>query len=70
VGVEKGNEVITQPLTFIATANAISYCGAFPVFLDVDMDTLGLSPKALLQFLETNTYFDPKTKKRCNKTTK
>jgi hypothetical protein len=47
VGVERDTEVITQPLTFIATANAISYCGAHPVFLDVDMDTLGLSPTAL-----------------------
>jgi perosamine synthetase len=70
VGVEQGDEVITQPLTFIATANAISYCGANPVFLDVDMDTMGLSPKALLQFLETETYFDPVTDRRYNKTTK
>jgi aminotransferase in exopolysaccharide biosynthesis len=70
VGVEQGTEVITQPLTFIATANAISYCGAVPVFLEVDMDTMGLSPKALLQFLETETYFDPVTDKRYNKTTK
>ena len=44
VGVERDTEVITQPLTFIATANAIAYCDAQPVFLDVDMDTLGLSP--------------------------
>jgi perosamine synthetase len=55
VGVERDTEVITQPLTFIATANAISYCGAHPVFLDVDMDTLGLSPAALRSWLETNT---------------
>lgn len=55
VGVERDTEVITQPLTFIATANAISYCGAHPVFLDVDMDTLGLSPTALRNWLETTT---------------
>lgn len=55
VGVERDTEVITQPLTFIATANAISYCGAHPVFLDVDMDTLGLSPTALRSWLEQNT---------------
>lgn len=55
VGVERETEVITQPLTFIATANAISYCGAHPVFLDVDMDTLGLSPTALRNWLETST---------------
>lgn len=52
VGVEPGHEVITQPLTFIATANAISYCGAHPVFLDVHLYNLGLSPKALTTFLE------------------
>jgi len=54
-GVQKEDEVITQPLTFIATCNAISYLGAYPVFVDVDMDTLGLSPKKLEQFLITNT---------------
>ncbi len=54
VGVERETEVITQPLTFIATANAISYCGAHPVFLDVDLDTLGLSPTALKSWLELN----------------
>lgn len=54
-GVNRGDEVITQPLTFIATANAISYTGASPVFVDVDINTLGLSPKSLLQFLENDT---------------
>ena len=54
VGVERDTEVITQPLTFIATANAISYCGAHPVFLDVDLDTLGLSPTALKNWLAQN----------------
>ncbi|KAF5073299.1 GDP-perosamine synthase [anaerobic digester metagenome] len=54
VGVERDTEVITQPLTFIATANAISYCGAKPVFLDVDMDTMGLSPESLRKWLEEN----------------
>jgi aminotransferase in exopolysaccharide biosynthesis len=51
-GVKSGNEVITQALTFIATANAIQYTGAEPVFLDVDYDTMGLSPKAVSVFLE------------------
>jgi len=51
-GVKSGDEVITQPLTFIATANAISYIGAKPIFLDVDLDTMGLSPDALRSFLE------------------
>lgn len=52
VGVREGDEVITQALTFVATANAIAYNGATPVFLDVDLDTMGLSPKAVTQFLE------------------
>ncbi|KFN40561.1 MAG: aminotransferase DegT [Sulfuricurvum sp. MLSB] len=57
-GVARGDEVITQPLTFIATANAISYCGADPVFLDVDRDTMGLSPDALKRFLEEHCTFE------------
>jgi len=52
VGVDNNCEVITQPLTFVATANAISYCNANPIFLDVDRETLGLSPTKLKEFLE------------------
>lgn len=51
-GVQRGDEVITQALTFVATANAILYNGAEPVFLDVDYDTMGLSPKSVSDFLE------------------
>tara|TARA_A100001015_G_C15026294_1_gene730671 strand:+ start:614 stop:1381 length:768 start_codon:yes stop_codon:yes gene_type:complete len=51
-GVKHGDEVITQALTFIATCNAISYAGAKPLFVDVDLDTMGLSPAALRVFLE------------------
>ncbi|MBM3117400.1 LegC family aminotransferase [Jeongeupia naejangsanensis] len=50
-GVTDGDEVITQPLTFVATCNAISYQRAHPVFVDVDRLTLGLSPAALSDFL-------------------
>ncbi len=53
-GVENNDEVITQPLTFIATANAISYANAIPVFVDVDKDTMGLSPIALENYLQEN----------------
>jgi len=53
-GVSNGDEVITQALTFIATANAISYLGASPIFLDVDLDTMGLSPNAVSEFLENH----------------
>ncbi len=70
VGVNTGDEVITQALTFVATANAIKYCAAEPVFIDVDLDTMGLSPTAVLRFLEsygdrreTGTY-NKKTGKR------
>jgi aminotransferase in exopolysaccharide biosynthesis len=51
-GVKPGEEVLTQALTFVATANAIAYNQAHPVFLDVDRDTMGLSPTALTHFLE------------------
>jgi perosamine synthetase len=51
VGVNLGEEVITQPLTFVATANAISYCGALPVFVDVARSTLGLDPEKMDGFL-------------------
>lgn len=56
MGVVSNDEVITQPLTFIATCNAISYCGAKPVFVDVDKETLGLSPEALKKFLDENAH--------------
>ena len=56
--VTKNDEVITQPLTFIAICNAISYCGAAPVFIDVDKDNMGLSPTALKRFLESNTIIE------------
>jgi perosamine synthetase len=51
-GVKSGDEVLTQALTFIATINSIIYNGASPVFIDVDLDTMGLSPKAVQSFLE------------------
>jgi aminotransferase in exopolysaccharide biosynthesis len=54
-GVKYGDEVITQPLTFVATANAISHCGAKPVFVDVDLDTMGMSPEKLEHWLQHNT---------------
>ncbi len=53
-GVERNDEVLTQALTFIATCNALSYIGAHPVFLDVDMTTMGLSPEAVKEWLAKN----------------
>ena len=54
VGVKAGSEVITQPLTFVATANAIAYNNASSIFVDVNRDTLGLCPDALEKFLDQN----------------
>ncbi len=51
-GVQPGDEVLTQSLTFVATANAISYCNATPNFVDVDKETLGLSPSLLKKYLK------------------
>jgi len=53
--VNENSEVITQPLTFVATCNAIRYCGANPIFIDVDKETMGLSPDSLSDFLSENT---------------
>ena len=67
-GVEREDEVITQPLNFVASCNAISYCNAKPIFIDVDRDTMSLSPVSLKLFLEKNTLI--KNKKCINKKTK
>ncbi|TWC21842.1 aminotransferase in exopolysaccharide biosynthesis [Pseudomonas sp. SJZ085] len=57
-GVKPGDLVVTQSLTFVATCNAIAYCNAEPVFVDVDRQTLGMSPKALEVWLENNAHLD------------
>ena len=54
-GVQRDDEVLTQALTFIATCNALSYIGAHPVFIDVDRDTMGLSPVAVREWLAKNS---------------
>ena len=57
-GVKPGDYVITQALTFVATCNAIHYCQAEPILIDVDKKTLGLSPTALEAWLEENAFVD------------
>lgn len=57
-GVQPGDFVVTQPLTFVATCNAIAYCDAEPLFIDVDRHTLGLSPIALEAWLSENARLD------------
>jgi aminotransferase in exopolysaccharide biosynthesis len=52
--VQPEDEVLSQSITFIATCNAISYIGAYPVFIDIDRDTLGLSPESLQHFLNNH----------------
>ena len=70
VGVEPGDEVLAPTLTFIATANAVSYCGAIPHFVDSTETTLGLDPYKLEQHLEeiaeirTEGCFNRKTGRR------
>lgn len=68
-GVKTGDEVITQPLTFVATANAIAYCGAVPIFIDVDKDTMGLSPEKLENWLHLFSTYDHGKKKLINRIT-
>lgn len=58
VAVGEGDEVITQPLTFVATCNAIDYCNATPVFVDVDRATMGMSSSKLEQWLSENARVD------------
>ena len=58
LGVSEGDEVVTQPVTFVATCNAISYCGANPVFVDISKETLGMCPDSLYTFLKKYTFLD------------
>jgi aminotransferase in exopolysaccharide biosynthesis len=57
-GVKPGDLVITQPLTFVATCNAVAYCSSEPIFIDVDRETLGLSPRALDEWLQSHARID------------
>lgn len=54
-GVSYGEEVLTQSFTFVATCNAIKYCNAEPVFVDISRETLGMCPKSLRNWLESNS---------------
>ena len=67
IGVDINCEVITQALSFTATSNAIAYTGAKPIYIDVDLDTMGLSPLALSKFL--NEFAEKREKGTFNKVT-
>ena len=55
LGVQTDDEVITSPNTFLATAEAITYCGAIPVFVDVDPATANIDPKLLERAITRRT---------------
>ena len=54
-GVQRGDEIITSPLTFAATANAALYLGARPVFVDIEYDTGNLDPLLIEKAVSTKT---------------
>lgn len=56
--VSSEDEVLTQPLSFVATSNAIKYCGAVPVYVDVEKETFGMSPDSLSIFLKKYAEID------------
>ena len=52
------DEVLVPSLTYVATANAVTYCGATPNFLDIETDSLGVCPKKLVSYLKKKTPYD------------
>jgi len=55
LGIEKGDEVITSPMTFAASANCVLYCGGMPVFADINPDTWNISPESIKQKITEKT---------------
>ena len=55
VGVKAGDEVITTPFTFVATADAIAYCDAIPVFVDIEPNTFNIDPAKIEQAITSKT---------------
>lgn len=54
LGVSQEHYVLTQALSFVATSNAIRHCGADPIFIDINKDTLGMCPDSLSSWLDNN----------------
>jgi len=69
LGVGPGDEVITVSNTFIATAEAVSFCGAVPVFVDIDEFIYTMNPDKLSEFLEEKCFFTPSTHQLINQST-
>ena len=55
LGIQKDDEVILSPMTFVSTANVIEYCGAKPVFVDIDSHTFNMTAKAIEKAITTRT---------------
>jgi len=68
-GIGSGDVVVTVPLTFIATAEAISQAGAQPEFVDIDRQTYTMDPEKLRAYLERSCTRDPLTKRALSKRT-
>jgi len=68
IGIEPGDEIITQSLSFVATSAAIVHAQATPIFVDVEHNTLGMSPESLHKFLDK--YAEIKNGKCINKKTR
>ena len=67
-GIGQGDEVITTPMTFIATATSILHSGATPAFVDVDPETGNINPNKIEEFI-SNCKIDPKTNQLINQST-
>lgn len=54
-GLKKGDEAITSPITFVASANCVLYCGAKPVFADIQDDTANIDPAEIIKHINNRT---------------
>ena len=70
MGIGPGDDVITVPSTFLATAEAISFTGANPVFVDIDEKTYTMDPQKLSEFIEEKCHFNASTNQLINQSTK
>jgi dTDP-4-amino-4,6-dideoxygalactose transaminase len=70
LGIGTGDDVVTVPNTFLATAEAISFCGATPVFIDIDEKTYNIDPRKLREFIEEKCHYNESTKQLINQSTK